>query len=119
MLHVYSRSLYLYASNDKGGFSLPFLWICLSKIGAYYGPHEGRTGYPIKSTNANPMAYNETVAKALWEASEKVPKNSAEDLLLTFDTPWRLNGWKPKNGRWMEDDFFRSIGRFLGSMFIL
>jgi len=39
--------------------------------GAYYGPHEGRTGYPIKSTNANPMAYNETVAKALWEASEK------------------------------------------------
>eukprot|EP00434_Breviolum_minutum_P000351 symbB.v1.2.000296.t1/scaffold24.1/size427761/12 len=56
---------------ELGGFSLPFLWICLSKIGAYYGPHEGRTGYPIKSTNANPMAYNETVAKALWEASEK------------------------------------------------
>lgn len=27
--------------------------------GAYYGPHQGRTGYPIKTKNENPMAYNE------------------------------------------------------------
>ena len=39
--------------------------------GAYYGPHEKRTGYPIKTTNGNAMAYDASVAKALWEASEK------------------------------------------------
>lgn len=39
--------------------------------GAYYGPHEMRKGYPIKTKNANAMAYDASVAKALWEASEK------------------------------------------------
>ena len=96
--------------TTKGGFS-PALSLDLffRKRGAYYGPHEGRTGYPIKSTNANPMAYNETVAKALWEASEKVPQNSAENWFLRFDIhPGDLTA--PKNCRWMEDDFFFSIG---------
>ena len=39
--------------------------------GAYYGPHEMRKGYPIKTKNANAMAYDASVATALWEASEK------------------------------------------------
>ena len=77
--YLYTR----YASNDSPVFHRKLRtalleWICLENRGAYYGPHEGRTGYPIKSTNANPMAYDETVAKALWEASEKVPKNVLE-----------------------------------------
>mmetsp|Transcript_149172 Transcript_149172/g.212020 ORF Transcript_149172/g.212020 Transcript_149172/m.212020 type:complete len:81 (-) Transcript_149172:70-312(-) len=39
--------------------------------GAYYGPREGRTGPPIKTTNENPLSYNADATKALWEASEK------------------------------------------------
>jgi len=69
--------------TTKGVFFFrPFFGCVFRKRGAYYGPHEGRTGYPIKSTNANPMAYNETVAKALWEASEKVPSFLGGKLVL-------------------------------------
>lgn len=39
--------------------------------GGYYGPHESQKGYPIKTKNENPLAYDEKVAKDLWEASEK------------------------------------------------
>jgi len=42
-----------------------------SEGGVYYGPHEGRTGYPIKAQNGNQIAYDEQVAQQLWEASEK------------------------------------------------
>ena len=43
--------------------------------GAYYGPHETRTGYPVKTRNGNAMAYDAGVGKALWEASEKAMGN--------------------------------------------
>jgi hypothetical protein len=36
-----------------------------------------RKGYPIKTKNANAMAYDASVAKALWEASEKARNGSA------------------------------------------
>ena len=39
--------------------------------GAYYGPHETRTKYPINTKNGNAMAYDASIGKALWEASEK------------------------------------------------
>ena len=68
------------AGYQKGGQScadgsLPLVMAVahptLCEGGAYYGPSEGRTGSPIKTTNENPLAYDEAAAKALWEASEK------------------------------------------------
>ena len=48
--------------------------------GAYYGPHEARTGYPIKTKNGNAMAYDASVGKALWEASEKAHGGTRRDV---------------------------------------
>ena len=39
--------------------------------GAYYGPHEMRTKYHIKTKNGNAMAYDASVGKAFYKASEK------------------------------------------------
>ena len=43
------------------------------KGGEYYGPHKGRTGFPIV-VPSNELSHNEEDAKKLWEVSEQLTK---------------------------------------------